>query len=161
MPYATAGATPRNIGTQCENIEVENQNTVRTSLGVHTSDPLLKVVEWIAELTEVSSFHMRDVVVTSFFTQIGPIVVWAVVLILYFLLYVPNVTWHLVDANLGFATFVFFAISFTGGLMGWCYLHFLWVKPSRHLVLGIQQVSTSQAFLKKSFKKQPIKMCPL
>ena len=58
MPYEPAGATPRNMGTQCQNIDAENQNT---------SDPLLKVVLWIAYLTEVSYFHMRDVIDSSCF----------------------------------------------------------------------------------------------
>ena len=69
MSYATDGASPKNMGTQCENTNVENQNTVRTSglrkyfgLGVHTSDPLLNVVKWIAYFTEVSCFHVRDVI---------------------------------------------------------------------------------------------------
>ena len=66
MPYEPA-EPPRNMITQCENIDVENQNTVRPGLGAHTSDPLLKVVEWIAWLTEVSYFQMRDVINTSFF----------------------------------------------------------------------------------------------
>ena len=77
MPYGPDGATPRNLRTQCENVDVENQTTGpqdhwtrpdhRTGLGVHTSDPLLKVVEWIAWLTEVSYFQMRDVINTSSF----------------------------------------------------------------------------------------------
>ena len=60
MPYEEGGATPRNMGTQCENTDVENQNTVGTVLkryfgllGVRTSDPLLKVVIWIAFISEV------------------------------------------------------------------------------------------------------------
>ena len=28
----------------------------------------------------------------------------------------------------------------TIGLMAFCYLHLLWVKPSRHLLVGVQQV---------------------
>ena len=30
----------------------------------------------------------------------------------------------------------------TIGLMAFCYLHFLWVKPSRHLLVGVQQVTS-------------------
>ena len=63
MPYGPDGANPRNMRTQCENVDVENQNTVRTG---HTSDPLLKVVEWIAWLTEVSYFHVKDVIDTFY-----------------------------------------------------------------------------------------------
>ena len=36
--------------------------------------------------------------------------------------------------------FVFAFICFIVGLMAFCYLHFMWVKPSRHLLVGLQQV---------------------
>ena len=142
MPYAIVGATPRNMGTQCENIDVENQNTDGKSglrkyfgLGIHTSDPLLNVVKWITYLTEVTEvFILRDVIVT-FFTQIGAIVIVAVLLFLYVLLPASAA------APLVFS---FFALS--GGAMSWCYLHWMWVKPSRYLLLGIQQVGISQTF---------------
>ena len=67
-PYARDGITPRNIETQCENIDIENQNTVSVGpyhvdgvfslrkffgLDVRTSDPLLTVAKWIAYVTEV------------------------------------------------------------------------------------------------------------
>ena len=79
-PYATDGITPRNIETQCENIDVENLSTAELAefyglnrkyfgLDVRTSDPLLNVVKWIAIFTEVPCFDMRDVIVTSFFTD--------------------------------------------------------------------------------------------
>ena len=85
-PYATDGISPRNIETQCENIDVENQDTVITvyhidgvfslrkyfGLDVRTTDPLLNVVKWIAFFTEVPCFdisYMKDVFVTSFFTD--------------------------------------------------------------------------------------------
>ena len=93
MPYATDGTTP-----QCENIDIENQHTVRTSglrkyFCVHTSDPLLDVVEWISYSTEVSCFHMRGVIHTSSFSQIGPIVIAAWLLILSILLLLPLLPW--------------------------------------------------------------------
>ena len=61
MPNSTDGASPRNMGTQCENTYVENEDTdVRISglrkyfgLGVHTSDPLLNLLKWITYFTEV------------------------------------------------------------------------------------------------------------
>ena len=68
MPDERGGATPRNIGTQCENIDVESatenssprkrlwQKTAVKKyfrLGVHTSDPLLNAAKWIAYATEV------------------------------------------------------------------------------------------------------------
>ena len=68
MPDETPGATPRNIGTQCENIDLEsatenNSTTKRLwlksavkkyfSLGVRTSDPLLTAAKWVAYITEV------------------------------------------------------------------------------------------------------------
>ena len=33
------------MGTQCKNIDVENQNIV--TLGCHTSDPLQNVLDWL------------------------------------------------------------------------------------------------------------------
>ena len=45
MPSATDRATPMNMGTQCKNIDVENQNIV--TLGGHTSDPLQNVLDWL------------------------------------------------------------------------------------------------------------------
>jgi len=107
MPYGPDGANPRKMRTQCENVDVENQNTVRTGLGAHTSDPLLKVVESIAWLTEI-----------------GPILIGALCSLLGFL---------------GFQSFAL--LSLPGGVVGWCYFHFLWVRPSQHLLLGIQQLS--------------------
>ena len=71
MPDETAGASPRNIGTQCENIDVESateNNSTRKglwlrsalkkyfSLGIRTSDPLLNAAKWIAYVTEVQNF---------------------------------------------------------------------------------------------------------
>ena len=155
MAYATDGTTP-----QCENIDIENQDTVRTSVienqdtvrtsglrkyfCVHTSDPLLDVVEWISYSTEVSFFHMRDVVLTSFFTQVGPIVIAAWLLILSILLLLPLLPWlPFLLQYLSFQHVVIFAFL---SLTGWCYLRFMWLKPSQHLRLGIQQVGTSQAF---------------
>ena len=40
------------------------------------------------------------------------------------------------------AFLVFTLICLAVGLMAICYLHFMWVKPSRHLLLGLQQVIT-------------------
>jgi len=120
MPYATVGATPMNMGTQCENIDIENQDTVGKSglrkyfgLGIHTSDPLLNVVKWITYLSEI-----------------GAILIVAVLLLLYVLL----------PASAA-APLVFAFFSLSGGAMSWCYLHWMWVKPSRYLLLGIQQLS--------------------
>ena len=138
MPYGPDGANPRKMQTQCENVDVENQTTVRTGLGAHTSDPLLKVVEWIAWLTEVSYFHVKDVITISFFTQIGPILIGYVLLVLFILLLLLLGPLHCIG------------LSFPGGVMAWWYLHFLWVKPSRHLLLGVQQVrkvSQKEGFL--------------
>ena len=143
MPYAIVGATPRNMGTQCENIDVENQNTDGKSglrkyfgLGIHTSDPLLNVVKWITYLSEVYCFCRRCMLLSlSFFTQIGAILIVALLLLLYVLLPASAA------APLVFS---FFALS--GGAMSWCYLHWMWVKPSRYLLLGIQQVGISQTF---------------
>ena len=146
MPYGPDGANPSKMRTQCANVDVENQNTVRTGLGAHTSDPLLKVVEWIAWLTEVSYFHVKDVIDTSFFSQIVPILIGYMLVVLFIL-----VLLLLVQSLLGFHGFQSFALlSLPGGVVGWCYFHFLWVRPSQHLLLGIQQVrkaSKKEAFL--------------
>ena len=65
----TERTAPRNIGTQCENIELESANDNGTmkkgiwrkenlkkyfGLGVQVSDPLLNVAKWIAYITEVN-----------------------------------------------------------------------------------------------------------
>ena len=81
------------------------------------------------------------------FTQIGAIVIVAVP---YFLLLFLLLRWCFFNPDAGSLVFFIF-LSFYGGLVGWCYIHFMWVKPSRHLLLGIQQVGISQAFLMKSF----------
>jgi len=126
MPYATDRATP-----QCGNVDIENQDTVRTSglrkyFCVHTSDPLLDVVEWI-----------------SYSTEVGPIVIAAWLLILFILLLLPLLLW--LPFLLQYLTFqlvvIFVFLLLTGGVTGWCYLRFMWVKPSQHLRLGIQQLS--------------------
>jgi len=137
MPDETTGATPRNIGTQCENIDlesgVENNSTRKGlwlksalkkyfSLGVRTSDPLLTAAKWIAYVSEI-----------------GAVVIVAVPLLLYFLVVVTN------EASIfrSFEGFLIFAIiCWTVGLIAFAYLHYMWVKPSRHLLLGLQQLST-------------------
>ena len=70
------------------------------------------------------------------FTQIGAIVIVAVP---YFLLLFLLLRWCLFNPDAGSLVFFIF-LSFYGGLVGWCYIHFMWVKPSRHLLLGLQQV---------------------
>ena len=71
LPENSGEVTPRNMGTQCENLEIvesggENGPTIKRlwlravlnvkqyfGFGVRTSDPLLNVVKWIALITEV------------------------------------------------------------------------------------------------------------
>ena len=71
LPENSGEVTPRNMGTQCENLEIvesgsENDLTIKRlwlravlkvkqyfGFGVRTSDPLLNVVKWIALITEV------------------------------------------------------------------------------------------------------------
>merc|ERR1712088_1237230 len=84
---------------------------------------------------------MKDVIVTSFFSQIGPIVIAVVYLILFFLPYLLLLPMFFATPH-GLVALVYFAFfSLVGGVIVWCYLHFLWVKPSQHLLLGIQQMS--------------------
>lgn len=132
----TERTAPRNIGTQCENIELESASDNGTTkkgiwrkenlkkyfgLGVQVSDPLLNVAKWIAYITEMGA----AVTVTS-------------PLLLYFLVIITNdpVVFRNFEAFLVFAF-----ICFIVGLMAFCYLHFMWVKPSRHLLVGLQQLS--------------------
>jgi len=128
---------PRNIGTQCENIDVESateSNSTRRklwlrsavkkyfSLGVHTSDPLLNAAKWIAYVTEF-----------------GAVVTVGLPLLFYFLVVITNES----AIFRSFEAFLIFAfISWTVGLVAFAYVHFMWVKPSRHLLLGLQQLST-------------------
>ena len=71
------------MGTQCQNVENEDTDVRKSGLrkyfglGVHTSDPLLNVVKWIAYFTEVSSFDMRDVIVTFFFHRLVQLSLWS------------------------------------------------------------------------------------
>jgi len=136
MPDEAAGATPRNIGTQCENIDVESateSNSTRKGLwlksalkkyfrlGVCTSDPLLNAAKWIAYVTEI-----------------GAVVTVALPLLLYFLVVITNES----AIFQSFEAFLIFAIiCWTVGLMAFAYVHYMWVKPSRHLLLGLQQLS--------------------
>jgi len=130
--------TPRNIGTQCEDIDVESSTRENNApskrlwlkaavkkyfrLGVHMSDPLLNAAKWIAYVTEI-----------------GAAVIVALPLLLYFLVVITNESsiFRSLEAFLIFAI-----ICWTIGLMAFAYLHFMWVKPSRHLLLGLQQVSS-------------------
>jgi len=137
MPDERGGATPRNIGTQCENIDVEsareNSSTRKRlwlksavkkyfRLGVQTSDPLLNAAKWIAYVTEV-----------------GAAVIVALPLLLYFLVVLTNES----TIFRSFEAFLIFAmICWICGLVAVAYVHFMWVKPSRHLLLGLQQLST-------------------
>jgi len=132
----SAEATPRNIGTQCENVDLESagaNNTTRKELwlrsslkkyfrlGVCTSDPLLNAVKWIA-----------------YGTEIGAVVIVAIPLIFYFLVVLANER----SIFRSFEGFMIFAIiTWTVGLMAFCYVHYMWVKPSRCLLLGLQQLS--------------------
>ena len=65
---STVSIAPRNIGTQCENIDLESARESGTltkglwlkkslknyfGLGAQVSDPLLNVAKWIAYVTEV------------------------------------------------------------------------------------------------------------
>jgi len=129
-------SAPRNIGTQCENIDLESasENVTMTKdlwlkgslkkyfgLGVQVSDPLLNVVKWIAYITEI-----------------GATVTVALPLLLYFLVVITNES----AIFRAFESFLIFAIvCITVGLMAFCYLHYMWVKPSRHLLLGVQLLS--------------------
>ena len=73
---------------------------------------------------------------TPFF-QIGAAVIVALPLIFYFLVVLANER----SIFRSFEGFMIFAIiTWTAGLMAFCYVHYMWVKPSRCLLLGLQQV---------------------
>jgi hypothetical protein len=140
--------------TQCENIDVENQDTVITvyhidgvfslrkyfGLDVCTTDPLLNVVKWIA-----------------FFTEIGAIVIFAWPLIALLVVFFTVFGVCITDMGAYRKINSFVERSIEAVLLNFVlvfpyFLSYVCVKPSRQLLLGIQQVGTSQAFLKKSLK---------
>jgi hypothetical protein len=154
------GFTPRNIKSQCENIEVENQDTVSVGpyhvdgvfslrkffgLDVRTSDPLLNVVKWIAFFTKVPCFEMRDGSVTSFL-QIGAIVIFAWPLILLLVVFFTVFGVCITDMGAYRKINYFVERSMEAVLLNFVlvfpyFLSYICVKPSRHLLLGIQQLS--------------------
>jgi len=130
--------TPRNIGTQYENIDLESARESGTmtkglwlekslkkyfGIPVQVSDPLLNVAKWIAYVTEIGA----TVIVTT-------------PLLLYFLVIITYESARLRIFRAFEAFLIFSMVCLAVGLMAICYLHFMWVKPSRHLLLGLQQV---------------------
>ena len=77
----------------------------------------------------------------------------ALPLLLYFLVVVTN------ESSI-FRTFegflIFAIICWTVGLIACAYLHYMWVKPSRHLLLGLQQVVCHLSGILRSASKS----CP-
>jgi len=137
MP-STVRPAPRNIGTQCENIYLESARESGTmtkglwlkksfknyfGIPVQVSDPLLNVAKWIAYVTEIGA----TVIVTT-------------PLLLYFLVIITYESARLRIFRAFEAFLIFSMVCLAVGLMAICYLHFMWVKPSRHLLLGLQQV---------------------
>jgi len=93
------------------------------NLGIRTSDPLLTLAKWMA-----------------YVTKIGAVVTVVLLLLIYFLVVV---TCNKRTIFQSFEDFVIFAtICLVAGLMAFCYLHCMWVKPSRQLLVGLQQLST-------------------
>ena len=72
--------------------------------------------------------------------QIGAALIVALPLLFYFLVVLTNES----SIFKSFEAFIIFAmICWIFGLVWWtafAYVHFMWVKPSRHLLLGLQQV---------------------
>jgi len=135
---STVRTAPRNIGTQCENIDLESAGESGTmtkglwlkksfkkyfGIPVQVSDPLLNVAKWIAYVTEIGA----TVIVTT-------------PLLLYFLVIITYESARLRIFRAFEAFLIFSMVCLAVGLMAICYLHFMWVKPSRHLLLGLQQV---------------------
>ena len=155
--------SPRNIGTQCETIDLESgsENVTMTKglcfteslkkyfgLGVQVSDPLLNAAKWIAYITEVKLeiFLLSKKKSISFkdwchrYSGYGPVHIFPGCQ------YIQQSITEIapgpsLESLLIFSIVSIFAIV-TIGLMAFCYLHFLWVKPSRHLLVGVQQVTS-------------------
>ena len=73
-------------------------------------------------------------------SKIGATVMVATPLLLYFLVIIIYESARLRIFR-AFESFLIFAmVCLAVGLVAICYLHFMWVKPSRHLLLGLQQV---------------------
>jgi hypothetical protein len=135
------------MGTQYENVDMESaaennptteELSLRSSLkkyfrlGVRISDPLLNFVKWIAYITEI-----------------GTAVVVPLLLSLRSYVFLLNERWYdagtddddLYVDNL-YLDLVIFAIESTiCGLIAFSYAHIMCVKPSRHLLCGLQQLS--------------------
>ena len=81
---------------------------------------------------------MRGIVVSNYFPhQIGAVVTVVLLLLIYFLVVI---TCNKRTIFQSFEDFVIFAtICFVVGLTAFCYLHYMWVKPSRHLNLSLRQ----------------------
>ena len=74
-------------------------------------------------------------------SKIGATVMVVTPLLLYFLVIIIYESARLRIFR-AFESFLIFAIvCITVGLMAFCYLHCMWVKPSRHLLLGVQLVT--------------------
>jgi len=91
------------------------------NIGICASDPLLTVAKWIV-------------------SEIGAVVTVVLLLLIYFLVVVTCNNQTIFQS---FEDFLIFAIiCLLGGLVAFCYLHCMWVKPSRQLRVGLQQLST-------------------
>jgi len=131
---------PRNIGTQCEkNYFIGSRSESKRvrkfcerlwlkenlkkylRLGVQVTDPLLNMAKWIAYITEI-----------------GAIVIVVSLLLLHLFVIITNESESFREFE--FLLFVAF-LSWIVGLMAFCYLHFIWILPSRRLLVGLQQLS--------------------
>ena len=90
--------------------------------------------------SHLSCLAMRGVILSNCFPrQVGAVVTVALPLLIYFLVVI---TCHDLAIFQSFEDFVIFAtICLVVVMMAFCYLHFMWVKPSRQLLVGLQQVS--------------------
>ena len=148
---------PRNIGTQCEKYYFigsrSESKRVRKlcerhwlkenlkkylRLGVQVTDPLLNVAKWIAYITEVNMDLFLVLTKSKIFPfKIGAIVVVVSLLLLHLLVIITNES----ESFRAFKFLLFVAfLSWIVGLMAFCYLHFIWILPSRRLLVGLQQV---------------------
>jgi len=115
--------TARERNTTRKGQRLKTALTKYFNLGICTTDPLLTVAKWIAYVIEI-----------------GAVVTVVLFLLIYFLVVITCNKRTILQSFEDFGSFA--TICLVVGLTALCYLHFMWVKPSRQLLVGLQQVST-------------------
>ena len=96
------------------------------------------MAKWIAYITEVNMDLFLVLTKYKIFPfKIGAIVVVVSLLVLHLFVIITNESESFREFE--FLLFVAF-LSWIVGLIAFCYLHFIWILPSRRLLVGLQQV---------------------